>query len=95
MQLFEDSICIGRSLRGPRSFACRHSRADVLPPRPPVFLALQFVDFAEKISDEDKMVGIVRKTWAKMTDAGRGVVANELVGGLPDDLKVIVGKALA
>lgn len=60
-----------------------------------MFLKLQFVDFAAKISDADKMVGIVRKTWAKMTDVGRGVVANELVGGLPDDLKEVVGKALA
>ncbi|KAL8281240.1 hypothetical protein RQP46_006274 [Phenoliferia psychrophenolica] len=60
-----------------------------------VFLKLQFVDFAAKLSDEEKMVGIVRKTWAKMTDVGRGVVAGELVGGLPEDLKVIVGKALA
>ncbi|KAI5474889.1 glutamyl-trna synthetase [Pseudohyphozyma bogoriensis] len=59
-----------------------------------VFLRLQFVDFASKVSDDDKMVGIVRKTWAKMTDVGRGVVASELVGGLPDDLKAVVGRAL-
>ena len=60
-----------------------------------VFLTLQFVNFAAKLSDADKMVGIVRKTWAKMTDVGRGVVANELVGALPEDLKEIVGRALA
>jgi hypothetical protein len=58
-------------------------------------LKLQFVAFASKLSDEDKMVGIVRKTWAKMTDAGRSVVASELVEGLPNDLKEVVSKALA
>lgn len=41
------------------------------------------------------MVVIVRKTWAKMTPDGQGVVVRELVGGLPEDLKEVVEKALA
>ncbi|ORY88664.1 hypothetical protein BCR35DRAFT_350895 [Leucosporidium creatinivorum] len=60
-----------------------------------VFLALQFVDFSEKIADADKMVNIVRKTWIKMTAEGQAVVARDLVGGLPEDLKEVVGRALA
>lgn len=60
-----------------------------------VFLALQFVDFSEKIADADKMVNIVRKTWIKMSPEGQAVVAKDLVGGLPEDLKEVVGRALA
>lgn len=60
-----------------------------------VFLALQFVGFSEKIADPDKMVNIVRKTWVKMSAEGQAVVARDLVGGLPEDLKEVVGRALA
>lgn len=59
------------------------------------FLQLQFVDFSAQLSDTDKLVGIVRKTWAKMTPAGQALVASDLLGGLPVDLKEVVHKALA
>ncbi|KAM0747941.1 hypothetical protein T439DRAFT_86835 [Meredithblackwellia eburnea MCA 4105] len=60
-----------------------------------VFLKLQFADFASKLSDEEKLVGIVRKTWAKMTSNGQKVVAEELVSALPSDLQAVIGKALS
>lgn len=60
-----------------------------------VFLSLQFVDFSDKLDDPDKMVGIVRKTWAKMTPEGQTVVASDLLPTLPQELKEVVGKALA
>lgn len=59
------------------------------------FLALQFGSFADKLDDADKLVVIVRKTWAKMTPDGQGIVAREMVGGLPESLKEVVGRALA
>lgn len=59
------------------------------------FLSLQFVDFSHKVDDPDKMVNIVRKTWVKMTEEGQAVVARDMVGGLPDDLKEVVSRALA
>lgn len=67
-----------------------------------VFLSLQFSTFSEQYltpeegkAGEEKLVGIVRKTWAKMTEDGRKVVLEELAGGLSDELKAVVGKALA
>ncbi|GAA5971606.1 hypothetical protein JCM21900_003001 [Sporobolomyces salmonicolor] len=59
------------------------------------FLALQFSSFASTVSDSDKLVGIVRKTWAKMTGLGRHVAGEELVGGLDDELKAVVLKAVS
>ncbi|GAA5941980.1 hypothetical protein JCM1841_003850 [Sporobolomyces salmonicolor] len=59
------------------------------------FLALQFSSFASTVSDSDKLVGIVRKTWAKMTLLGRHVAGEELVGGLDDELKAVVLKAVS
>jgi hypothetical protein len=59
------------------------------------FLQLQFVDFSAQLSDTDKLVGIVRKTWAKMTPAGQALVASELLGGLPANLRDVIHKALA
>lgn len=53
------------------------------------------MDFSAQLSDTDKLVGIVRKTWAKMTPAGQALVASDLLGGLPVDLKEVVHKALA
>ena len=35
-----------------------------------VFLDDQFEDF-EKLHDEEKIVGLLRKTWAKMSEEGR------------------------
>ncbi|GAA5851978.1 hypothetical protein JCM8547_000115 [Rhodosporidiobolus lusitaniae] len=77
--LFEDSICL-------------------------VFLALEFVKFAAPYLPSaqstspsssphitpDKLQGIIARTWAKMTPLGRGVVVEELVGGLPEELKGVV-----
>ncbi|GAA5906227.1 hypothetical protein JCM5296_005543 [Sporobolomyces johnsonii] len=59
------------------------------------FLALQFTSFASTVGDSDKLVGIVRKTWAKMTGLGRHVAGEELVGGLDDQLKAVVLKAVS
>ncbi|SCV67336.1 BQ2448_5982 [Microbotryum intermedium] len=58
------------------------------------FLSTQFVQFSDQIDDTTKMMGIVAKTWAKMSTLGRGIAAEELVGTLPDELKVVVQKAL-
>lgn len=58
-----------------------------------VFLDDQFDDFESKSDlDEDKMVGILRKTWGKMGDRGR-----ELALGmdLSHRAKELIGKALA
>lgn len=37
-----------------------------------VFLDDQFEKFERELGDEEKMVGILRKTWAKMSDLARG-----------------------
>lgn len=57
-----------------------------------VFLDDQFDGFESKPEiDEEKMVGILRKTWGKMGDRGR-----ELALGmdLSDRAKLLIGKAL-
>jgi len=36
-----------------------------------VFLEFQLRDFARKHSDEQKLLGILRRTWSKMSDRGR------------------------
>ncbi len=56
-----------------------------------VFLEKQFAEFSEK-TDEEKMVGILQKSWAKMSEAGR----NAALGlKLSEACKALVGKALA
>jgi hypothetical protein len=56
-----------------------------------VFLENQFAEFAPK-HDEAKLVDILRKTWAKMSPAGR----QEALGlQLPPQLRALVEKALA
>lgn len=58
-----------------------------------VFLDDQFDDFESKADiDEDKMVGILRKTWGKMNDQGRQLA---LGMELSDRAKELIGKALA
>lgn len=58
-----------------------------------VFLDDQFDDFESKADiDEDKMVGILRKTWGKMNDKGRQLA---LGMELSDRAKELIGKALA
>ncbi|KAH8733274.1 hypothetical protein BGZ61DRAFT_156469 [Ilyonectria robusta] len=58
-----------------------------------VFLDDQFDDFENKAGiDEDKMVGILRKTWGKMNDKGRQLA---LGMELSDRAKELIGKALA
>lgn len=57
-----------------------------------VFLDDQFDDFEQKENlDEDKIVGILRKTWVKMSPKGQ-----ELALGmqLSDRAKTLIGKAL-
>ena len=55
-----------------------------------VFLDHYFAAFSKKY-DEEKLVGIVRKTWKKMSDKGRTAA---LAIALPEGLKAVVGKAL-
>ena len=55
-----------------------------------VFLEHYFPAFAEK-HDEEKMIGIVRKTWKKMSEVGRNAA---LSLQLPEELAAVVGKAL-
>ncbi|KAI0436194.1 hypothetical protein F4803DRAFT_246769 [Xylaria telfairii] len=58
-----------------------------------VFLDDQLDDFEKRDDvDEDKMVNILRKTWAKMSPRGREIA---LGMELSERAKVLVGKALA
>jgi hypothetical protein len=57
-----------------------------------VFLDDQFEAFEKKDEiDEDKIVGILRKTWAKMSQEGRDIA---LKMDLSDRAKLLIGKAL-
>lgn len=58
-----------------------------------VFLDDQFDDFERKPEiDEDKVVGILQKTWAKMSSPGRELA---LAMDLSERTKALIGKALA
>lgn len=57
-----------------------------------VFLAYYFIPFAPHYS-EPKLVGIVQKTWKKMSERGHKA-ALELAPALPTDLLAIVQKAI-
>ncbi|OAQ85339.1 glutamyl-tRNA synthetase [Purpureocillium lilacinum] len=57
-----------------------------------VFLDDQFDDFEAKADiDEDKVVGILRKTWAKMSEPGRALA---LGMDLSERAKLLIGRAL-
>lgn len=57
-----------------------------------VFLDDQFDDFEKKPDiDEDKVVGILKKTWGKMSDPGRQLA---LQMQLSDRAKVLIERAL-
>ncbi|MBV7332766.1 DUF4202 domain-containing protein [Chloroflexi bacterium TSY] len=56
-----------------------------------VFLENYFADFAQK-HDEEKLIGIVRKTWKKMSERGREAA---LLLDLPDRAREVVEKALS
>lgn len=56
------------------------------------FLERELSGFAAK-HDEDKLLGILRKTWAKMTPTGRAA-ALELAGTLPPRLQSLLQRAL-
>jgi hypothetical protein len=57
-----------------------------------VFLDDQFDAFEQKEEiDEDKVVNILRKTWAKMAQPGRDIALGMELG---DRAKVLIGKAL-
>jgi hypothetical protein len=58
-----------------------------------VFLENELADFAAKHAEE-KVVDIIRKTWAKMSPRGHEV-ALELARSLPDRLQAILQRALA
>lgn len=57
-----------------------------------VFLEFHFEEFLRKTADEGKLVGIVQKTWGKMSEQ-----AHTAALALPfsDEAKAIIGKALA
>jgi hypothetical protein len=58
-----------------------------------VFLDDQFDDFESKSDiDEDKIISILQKTWAKMSENGRELALNM---ELSDRAKELIGKALA
>ena len=56
-----------------------------------VFLEHYLADFVPK-HDEAKLLGVLRKTWRKMSDTGRGAA---LVLDLPPDLRALVERAVA
>ena len=56
-----------------------------------VFLEYYLVDFALK-HDEDKLVGVLQKTWRKMSDSGREAA---LQLDLPTSVRTLVERALA
>ena len=56
-----------------------------------VFLENYFADFAKQ-HDEGKLIGIIRKTWKKMSPRGHEAA---LALNLPPDLRAILEKALA
>src|SRR5688572_18681779 len=56
-----------------------------------VFLENYFADFARE-HDEEKVIGIVRKTWGKMSERGRGAA---LKLDLPEEARRLVQRALA
>jgi len=57
-----------------------------------VFLDDQFDEFEQRSGlDEDKMVGILKKTWVKMSPAGHTLA---LQMDLSDRAKLLIGKAL-
>lgn len=58
-----------------------------------VFLENHFAEFASQ-HDAEKIVGIVRKTWRKMSDRARAEAAG-LLPALPPDARALVEKALA
>lgn len=58
------------------------------------FLELEFTDFSAK-HDEDKLVRIVQKTWAKMGSKGREYATSNLAGSLPEEAGSILLRALS
>jgi hypothetical protein len=58
-----------------------------------VFLENFFTDFSRQ-HDDDKVIDILRKTWAKMSDKGHAA-AMTLAGGLPEDRRRLIERALA
>lgn len=57
-----------------------------------VFLDDQFDKFEQDLGDEEKMIGILQKTWGKMSEAGR---AEALKINLSERALTLVQKALA
>ncbi|MCJ1318725.1 hypothetical protein MMC15_004055 [Xylographa vitiligo] len=57
-----------------------------------VFLDDQLDGFERRLGDEEKMVGILRRTWAKMSERGREMALGMEMG---ENAKRLVGMALA
>jgi hypothetical protein len=55
-----------------------------------VFLEFYFADFAPK-HDDEKVIGILRKTWRKMSDEGRRAAARL---EMPADARALLDRAL-
>ncbi|MCJ1287865.1 hypothetical protein MMC26_007217 [Xylographa opegraphella] len=56
-----------------------------------VFLDDQFEEFERRLGDEEKMVGILRRTWAKMSTVGREMALGMEMG---ENGRRLVGRAL-
>jgi len=52
----------------------------------------QFEQFERDINDEEKIITILKKTWAKMSEEGRKLALDM---ELSDRSKALIGKALA
>ncbi len=59
-----------------------------------VFLENELADFAESHADEDSLVRILRKTWRKMSDRGRGL-APGLADRLPARARELLTRAVS
>lgn len=92
MHILEDAICLTfLSLQFAQFNAAISDEDKMVSPSNPLSQSRQLVLivlFFQKVV-------IVRKTWAKMTEAGHSMVVNELSEGMSDELKSIVGRALA
>jgi hypothetical protein len=60
-----------------------------------VFLKWYFTSFCIKhVNEPDKIVDILKKTWIKMSDDGKIMAKNKIVGLLGEEQQKLIGKAL-
>ncbi|GAA6030594.1 hypothetical protein JCM8097_006225 [Rhodosporidiobolus ruineniae] len=98
--LFEDAVCLAFLALEFAKFAQPYLAASTSPsPSPSIAsdpsAAAPAASAPSPHVNPEKLVGIVSKTWAKMTSVGRNVAVEELVGTLPEDLKAVVFKAVS